>query len=108
MDFSNLNIRICYFVLMVSREEGKSFNKPNILSLPYMIMCLSVTCIYIFSVLMLILRSPFTLVIPRVVWLVVAVVVIVHGFHRRNIINGEVSKYLDKLVLWTMVSGLCG
>ena len=95
MDFSNPNIRICYFVLIIGWEEGKSFNISNILSLPYMIMCLSVTCIYIFSVLMLILRSPFTLVIPRVVWLVV----IVHGFHRRNIIDGEISECLDKLVL---------
>ena len=57
---------------------------------------------------MFILRSLFTLHIPGVVWLVVAVVVIVHGFHRRNIINGEVSKYLDKLVLWTLAWGPCG
>ena len=57
---------------------------------------------------MFILRSLFTLHIPGVVWLVVAVVVIVHGFHRRNIINGEVSEYLDKLVLWTLAWGPCG
>ena len=57
---------------------------------------------------MFILRSLFTLHIPGVVWLVVAVVVVVHGFHRRNIINGEVSECLDKLVMWTLASGLCG
>ena len=47
---------------------------------------------------MFILRSLFTLHIPGVVWLVVVAVVVVHGFHRRNIINGEVSEHLDKLV----------
>ena len=56
---------------------------------------------------MFMLRS--LLLIPGVVWLVVvAVVVIVHGFHRRNIINGEISEYLDKLVLWTLAWGPCG
>ena len=59
------------------------------------------------SFLMFMLRS--LLLIPGVVWLVVvAVVVIVHGFHRRNIINGEISEYLDKLVLWTLAWGPCG
>ena len=46
---------------------------------------------------MFMLRS--LLLIPGVVWLVVVAVVVVHGFHRRNIINGEVSEHLDKLVL---------
>ena len=48
MDFSNPNIRICYFVLIIGWEEGKSFNKPNILPLLYMIRCLSVIRVYIF------------------------------------------------------------
>ena len=99
MGFSNPNIRICYFALIIGQEEGKSFNISNILPLPYMIRCLSVMCIYIFSFLMFIPRSPFTLHTPGVVWLVIAVVVIVHGFHRRNIIDGEISECLDKLVL---------
>ena len=65
MGFSNPNIRICYFALIIGQEEGKSFNKSNILSLPYMIRCLSV--IYIFSFLMFILMPLFTLLIPGVV-----------------------------------------